>query len=992
MKVVRVVGALVLALVIPAAAFAQASIAGSVKDTSGAVLPGVTVEASSPALIERTRSVVTDGSGLYRLVDLRPGTYTVTFTLAGFSPVRREGIELAGSFSATVSVELRVGRLEESVTVSGESPIVDVQSAVQQKVLNKDLIENLPTGRSATVLATLVPGVNVGGGFAGQSQDVGGNLGDAMTQLTIHGGRSTDFRLQVDGLPTNGGEGMQWTAFVPNMTSTQEVTVDTSGASAENSVGGVRINLIPQSGGNRFSASMFGTGVGESFQSDNFSQELKDRGLKAVNRIKLLYDINPGFGGPIKRDRVWFYTSARWQKNDNWVGGIFYNKNAYKPNAWTYDPDLTRQGHAEGTYRDNDLRLTWQASPRNRIAVYYDNSNRCLCPQVSATVSPEAAQDWAYPKQHLATVTWTAPVSSSVLLEAGVQSRGEIWSSVPRPGTESNPAGNQIPVVEQSTGLLYRGWQNTGGASYQAYTPSSLKNLRASMSWVTGAQNLKVGFTHGMATRDLNLTCRANSNCLVYRFNNGVPNQLTQVAYPFRSVTKVPGDGGIYVQEKWTIKRLTVNAGLRYDYEKIYFPESTNGPTLWTPNRNAVFPKVDFLSWKDISPRMGVAWDVTGDGKTALKVSMNRYVSSSGYQSTFGNSSNPVMLMASTVTRTWNDRTTYPAGDSRNGNYVPDCDLLNVLANGECGTVSDTKFGNPTVTTVVDPDILRGWGKRAYNWEFSGSVQRAIAPRVSAEVGYFRRWYGNFNVTQNRATSSSDYSAYNVVAPSDSRLPSGGGYAISGLYDLNPNKLGLVDNFLTFAKNFGDQIERWNGVDLAVAVRVANGVTLQGGVSSGRTLTDNCEVQAKINNPSQYNCRVETNFLTQGKFLGSYAVPKIGVQISGTFQSLPGPQVSANYVVPASGIIGLGRPLSAGSPTVNLLQAGTVYGERLNQFDMRFSKNLRFSGTRLALNLDLYNALNDNAVQQQNNSFASWQVPQIIQQSRFAKISAQFNF
>jgi hypothetical protein len=985
MSAVRVAGALVLAALVPAAALAQASIAGVVRDTSGAVLPGVTVAATSPALIERTRTAVTDGSGQYRLVDLRPGTYAMSFTLAGFSGVRRDGIELAGSFSATVNVDMRVGSLEETVTVSGESPIVDVQSVAQQKVLNKELIENLPTGRSATYFAVLVPGVNVGGGFAGQSQDVGGNLGDAQTQLTIHGGRATDFRLQVDGLPTNGGEGAQWTAFVPNMTSTQEITVDTSGSSAENAMGGVRINLIPQSGGNRFSASMFVTGVNESFQSDNLTKELQDRGLRAVNRIKLLYDLNPGAGGPIKRDRLWFYTSARWQKNDNWVGGIFYNKNAYDPNAWTYDPDFSRQGHAEGVYRDNDVRLTWQASPRNRITAYYDNSNRCLCPQVSATVSPEAAQDWAYPKQHLATVTWTAPVTSTLLFEAGLQSRGEIWSSVPRSGTESNPRGNQIPVVEQSTGILYRGWQNVGGASYEAYTPSSLKNFRASMSWVTGAHNFKVGFAHGIATRDLTLTCRINSDCLVYRFNNTIPNQLTQVAFPLRSVTKVPGDGGIYAQEKWTIhNRLTVNAGLRFDYEYMYFPESTNGPTLWTPARNAVFPKTDFLAWTDLSPRMGVAYDVKGDGKTAIKVSLNRYVSSFGYQSTFGNTSNPAMLMASTVTRTWADA---------DRDYLPDCDLRNPFANGECGTMSDTKFGNSTTTTAVDPDILRGWGKRAYNWELSTSVQRELVPRVSAEVGYFRRWYGNLNVIQNRAVSPSDHSLYSFVAPSDSRLPGGGGYTVSDLYDLNPNKLGQVDNFMTFAKNFGNQIERWNGVDVAVAVRVANGVTLQGGISTGRTLTDNCEIVRKINNPSPYNCRIETNWLTQAKFLGSYTLPKIDVQVSGTFQSLPGPQVLANYVVPVAAITpSLGRTPSAGSPTVNLLQAGTMYGERLHQFDVRFSRNLRFSGARLALNLDLYNALNGNAVQQQNNSFGAWQVPQIIQQSRFAKLSAQFNF
>jgi hypothetical protein len=230
-------------------------------------------------------------------VDLRPGTYSVAFTLTGFSTVKRDGIELVGSFVASVDAVMQVGSIEETVTVSGESPIVDIQSVVQQRVLDKEAIDSLPTGRNATGLAVLVPGVNVSGGFAGQSQDVGGNLGDAMTQLTIHGGRTNDFRLQVDGLPTNGGEGSQWTAFVPNMASAQEVTVDTSGTSAESTVGGVRINLIPQSGGNTFKGTFFITGVNSSFESNNFTQDLKDRHLQAINGIKRIYDINPGGGG-----------------------------------------------------------------------------------------------------------------------------------------------------------------------------------------------------------------------------------------------------------------------------------------------------------------------------------------------------------------------------------------------------------------------------------------------------------------------------------------------------------------------------------------------------------------------------------------------------------------------------------------------------------------------------------------------------------------------
>jgi hypothetical protein len=234
---------------------AQASIAGAVKDTSGAFLPGVTVEAASLVLIEKTRSVVTDGTGQYKIVDLRPGTYTVTFTLQGFSPVRREGIELAGSFTATVNAELRVGSVSETITVTGESPTVDVQGVSSQRVIEKDVLDAVPTGRSLFNVAVLVPGVNTG------SIDVGGTNTLAINTLTIHGGRAVDMRLLVDGISVGNVSGAgQFTNYVPDTGNAQELAVDYGTGSAEMETGGVRINVIPREGGNKFAGSFLGPG------------------------------------------------------------------------------------------------------------------------------------------------------------------------------------------------------------------------------------------------------------------------------------------------------------------------------------------------------------------------------------------------------------------------------------------------------------------------------------------------------------------------------------------------------------------------------------------------------------------------------------------------------------------------------------------------------------------------------------------------------------
>jgi hypothetical protein len=294
-----------------------------------------------------------------------------------------------------------------------------------------------------------------------------------------------------------------------------------------------------------------------------------------------------------------------------------------------------------------------------------------------------------------------------------------------------------------------------------------------------------------------------------------------------------------------------------------------------------------------------------------------------------------------------------------------------------------------------DPRTITGFGNRPYNWEFSTSVQHEVLPRVSMDVGYFRRWYGNFTITDNMAVAPSDYTTFNVTAPVDSRLPGGGGSVITGLYDLNPNKAGQVDNYFTLASDYGNQIEHWNGVDLTVNARLNQGALLQGGVSTGRTTTDNCDLVAKVDNPSTRFCHVETAFLTQVKFLGSYAVPRVDVQVSGTYQSIPGPPIAATWAA-ANALVApsLGRNLSGNQQNVNvaLVEPGTMYGDRLHQVDLRFAKIFKFRGIRTALSLDLFNAFNRNTVLTLNNNFASWLQPQGILQARLTKISVQVDF
>jgi hypothetical protein len=454
------------------------------------------------------------------------------------------------------------------------------------------------------------------------------------------------------------------------------------------------------------------------------------------------------------------------------------------------------------------------------------------------------------------------------------------------------------------------------------------------------------------------------------------------------------------VQDKWALKRLTLNAGLRFDYMTIHIPAQHLDPAPLVPNRSIDVAATDLVSWKDLTPRLAAAYDLAGDGKTALKVSINKYVVAQGVQGLYGDAIAPVNRLANFVTRLWND-VTFPAGDPRRGNYVPDCDLTNVLANGECGNLSDVNFGRSTPSTTVDREVLHGYGVRPYNWEFSASVQRELSSRLAVDVGYFRRWFGNFAVTDNLALAASDFTAFSTPTSADPRLPGGGSYTVDGFMDRNANTATLApNNLFTLARNYGDQIQRWNGVDLTFNARLKPDMYLQGGLSTGRTLTDNCEILAQVpeSNPLGLPyCRQLTNFLTQVKLIGSYAVPKVGVQLSGAFQSIPGPAIAANRVtLPAQTT--LNRAFTnAANLTLNLVEPGTLYGERLNQLDFRVAKLLRSGRARTAINFDLYNVFNASTVLAENATYAGaainqWRVPTTIVTARFAKFSVQFDF
>ena len=507
-----------------------------------------------------------------------------------------------------------------------------------------------------------------------------------------------------------------------------------------------------------------------------------------------------------------------------------------------------------------------------------------------------------------------------------------------------------------------------------------------------------------------------NDQNLSYRVNNGVPDQLTQSISPWQNDARA-GWTALYAQDTWTAGRFTLQGALRFDRAGSWFPAQQLGPARFLPTPIS-FPETKGVdSYTDISPRLGFAWDVFGNGRTAVKANVGKYLEGVGTAGIYA-STNPTSRVpgaggfaVGSVTRAWTDV---------NRDFVPNCDLLNpntqdLRASGGdfCGTISNIRFGQNVMTNTIDQALLGGWGVRPSDWSINVSLQQQILPRVSVEVAYARRTFTGFTVTDNQVVRASDYTSYSITAPSDPRLPNGGGYVVSGLLDVGPGLFGRIDNLTTRAKNFGNWEQYFDGVDVTISARTAAGFTLQGGTSSGRNFADACEVRAALPelsaglgaglagsnvSPTSPYCRVNYGMLTQFRGLAAYTIPKVDVQVSGVMQSKPGPILSANYSVPAAEAArSLGRPLSSGASTVsvNLLAPGTMYGNRVNQLDFRVAKVLRFGTTKTMVGVDLFNALNSHAILTYNNNFVpggTWLQPQSILTARMVKFSAEFTF
>jgi hypothetical protein len=1033
-------------VLLPTLAYAQATLTGVVRDPSDAVLPGVTVEAASPVLLQ-VRTAVTDGTGQYRITELPPGNYTLTVTLTGFTTVKREGVEVTGSAVFPINIQMKVGAVAETITVTGETPVVDTQSARRQSVLGKDIIAALPATRSYGALLTAVPGLMVD-----NTVNNGAMTTPFMTFFSANGGRANEGRMMIDGLNVaasfNGG-GVS--TFIYDVANTEEMQVSVSGSLGEAENGGPQVNLVPKSGGNKFNGSVFYSGAGGWSSGDNLNDTLRKpvaeggSGLTLPASVISSWDANGAGGGPIKRDRLWFYGNLRKYSTIRPVPLAFANLNAGDPTKWLWAKDPNIEVRSADSRAIESFRLTGQPTPRNRLSFSHEHQHRCSGSTVTlsgegcrtrgsdwigvgnTTTSPESFPGYHDFPYNVTQATWSSPVTSRLLLEAGYSRFQYLWAGfgIAPPDTFNS----LIPVTEQTTmygsgNYSYRGLYDPLAIAY-ADNDASPTNWRMTASYVTGAHNMKVGY-QGSYQKSLQGRVPGQTQ-LQYRFSGGVPNAFSYYLAPRWEQNDRTETGSAFVQDQWTKGRLTLQGGLRFDRAWSFAPAEGNGTTL-TSRFNAQpisFPEtVSVKGYNDITPRMGAAYDVFGNGKTAIKVNLGKYLQAATNDENYWANNPAGRIVQSVVNRAWTDA---------NGNYAIDCNISNSglqdnrPSGGDfCGPLGGTQlnFGsaNPT-STIVNPAILEGWGVRPSDWQFGVQVQQELLPRVALNVGYNRRWFQHFFVTDNTLTTAADYDKWTLAVPQNPLLPNAGTtqtyYAITQAASSRG-----AQSYQTFETDFApERTQYWHGVDVNLNARLRQGLTLQGGTTTGRGVRDTCalfaalpELVAPSTGTTQpiSSCSVTEPWMTQARGLVAYTVPKVDVLVSANWRSVPnaalgagstsasnGTSRAANAPVPSAVIQQtLGRPPanSVANVTVNLLNPSVLYGGRISQVDMRFAKVLRFAGTRAEIGLDLLNLFNTNQTTGYIETFdwattgATWLRPNAIVAPRFARFNLTVNF
>jgi hypothetical protein len=931
---------ILLLAVLPAPASAQqtGTIAGTVRDAQGGLLPGVSVTATSDALIGGSQTVTTGDAGAYQFPTLPPGTYVISYEIAGFSPLRREGIVVQVARTTRLDVELSVGTLAETVTVSGESPVVDVAGTVTQTNISKDLYEAIPTGRNPWVMAGLVPGVVTG------RLDVGGTEGAQQYNIEAFGSANSQKSFSIDGLKVNwgGGDGGA-TMMYYGFEMYDEYNMQTASGTAESDVSGVYMNMVTKSGGNRFSSDHNFYFMNEAMQGENLDDELRQRlGLQpgqqtgaAGNPIDISYDWSSTIGGPIMRDKAWFFGAIRWWRLDQFQIGAF-------------NPDGS-QAIDDNRIRNFMGKGTWQVTPNARASLLLnkninDRFHRRNPPYLIVEDKATGLQE--QPAQNYL-AQWNQVVGPRAIIDARV---GRMWGIFPfRYQREVRPTDIAIRDQVRLTRInAIETHSDNPNERYQAAVTGSyfLQSPRG------GTHDLKAGVQLSWERVEW---IRIRNGDYFLELRDGVPLQAQLSNTPINSDHRLQ-TWGVFLQDRWSFGRATINAGVRMDGVSSHLPAQTSPAGAFVTERS--FPKTDVFSFPfNIAPRLGVSYDLLGNGRTAVKGYYGRFYNQFGSQ--IAEAANPNAIVDVAVS--WTDT---------NGNLA--------LDPGELGAFTGFPRGLfPTVDAAAS---------RPYSEEFNVGVEQQLGSDMALSVSYHRRHHRNGLGILDRARTAE---AYTPVARTYVDPESGQTQSIT-IYSLRPEFINARDRYIN---NVDVLRSDYNGVQFDFQKRMSNRWQMLAGLSlqEHRGFDHNSTYTSlDLSNPNVHINRDDGSVFIDLPWTftlsGSYMLPYDFV-LSGKYTARAGEPLNRTTTFG-------GLPPTQVSETIRLLQRGEDRVENVTKFvDLRLAKRLRWGTTSIEPTLDLFNVLNANHVLLQTEQIGSaWGRPTRILAPRIVRVGVTAKF
>jgi hypothetical protein len=1011
-----VMAAFVFLAILPLTAHAQSAFTGVVKDPTGAVLPGVEVKASSGALIEKERVVITDERGAFRIIDLRPGTYQLEFNLPGFNAVKRE-IELQSDFTAAVNVEMAVGTLANEVEVTTETPVVDTQTTMKAQVLPREVLDMVPNAHTIQSVGQLIVGVTL------TAPDVGGSQAMQQTYFTVHGSGAAQTSVLLDGMIINGLQLDGAVQSYENDAGNQEMVYQTGGGVADTPTGGLRINLVPKEGGNQFHGSAFVGYESTSLQSNNLTSFLQTHGVGAVDKIGLYRDLNFTQGGPIKKDKLWFFSSARFFTVNKPIANSFY-----VPSGQTYAQCKSgavscTQGVDGQTIDSVLLRLTWQMTPRNKLSAYADRLFKTRDRAMNPGDDPATASVvWNSPVYMVSTLKWTSTVTNRLLVQAGFSSNVERYNNLYQPGIEKPYGSPEWYAGARHSDAVLGTTSNASLAEYGSYPDRH--NIQGSVSYLKGKHDLKFGIQDSWGV--YNQTLRANAD-LYQNYLNSVPSSVTVLATPARWQDRLNANFGMYAQDAWHLGRVTLTYAGRWEYirEQVTGEPAQRGRFANIPAYGDFHPP----TWKDFSPRVGVAYDLAGNGKTVFRAGFSKF----GAAATTTTASNydPGNAVIINQIVPWTPSPLDPNPAVAHGelgctylappNTTPDCEINLATLPKNFGVLS---------LSQPDPKL-----KRPYGYGFNLGMTREVIRGVALSAEWFHNEAKNTIVRNNvlrpgtysgGIVSNPSYRPVTVFSPVD-------GSSIT-MYDVvSPAVQQAVANVDSNDPNIR---QHYNAFEFNFNARLPHGLTFFGGTATERSIANVCS--SAVTNPNFLlycdQTRSGIPWRTQFKVSGTYPLPWLGIQVSGALQALPGyilgtqalaqggtgsPSTlpdgagtiftvtpSTRYTVcpgasAQNGCV-VGAPvipgMNMGSLNVPLVAPGTELTPRLKQVDLSFAKKISFERLQISPKVDIFNALNSSdyfTVQSLTYSTAAgaaYKQPGSILQGRILRLGAVVNW